>query len=39
MWMLVDKIGYCLKFEMFTEKSSSGDVGKCPGSRVVTKVT
>jgi len=37
-WMLADKTGYCLKFEMYTGKSSTGDVEKCLGARVVTNL-
>lgn len=38
-WMLCDKSGYCLKFDIYTGKSSTGNVEKSLGSRVVKKLT
>lgn len=38
-WMLCDKSGYCLKFEIYSGKSTEGSVEKSLGSRVVNKLT
>lgn len=38
-WILADKSGYCLKFDIYTGKSKTGIVEKDLGARVVKNLT